>query len=86
MPVYSRSTCLAEDGDARKKRPAGLANWQLYMYIFSIGLEWRLVLCFRCRFYEEYFIAHMLCIVIFPFVGDTEFTLGEFLLLRRVST
>ncbi len=36
--------------------------------------------------YEQYFVAHMLCIVIFPDVDDTDFTMGEFLLPRRVSS
>ncbi len=55
-------------------------------FIFLIGLASRQFYCFRCRMYEQYLIAHRLCIVIFPFVGDTEFTLGEFLIPRRVSS
>ncbi len=54
--------------------------------IFSISLALRQISCFRCRIYEQNFIARRVCIVIFPDDDDTKFTMGEFLLPRRESS
>ncbi len=54
--------------------------------IFLISLALRQISCFRCRIDEQDFIAHRICIVIFLYAEDTEFTFREFLLSRRASS